>query len=180
VRGARPSREALRLLLGTNDARRRVGQALAHLHRSLVFWGGEGRSFAWIVRSWAVVAAAVFDDLATTLRELEVFGEDRRLRPWLAAVLLRLAADLEGGHARLFPFVRWLDARFPALTRMMRAEPPGSRVYDLELARALTTGLVRVAGDASGALVDGLREAAASLHGAVTPADGAWPPRTRP
>lgn len=158
-----------RLIVGTNDQRRRVGQAAYHLYRTLAFWHDKGRAFFDVTRAWSVGGAAIFDALAATLRELEVFQEDTPLRAWQADVLAVLADDLERGDAMLWPFLRWLEGRLPALTRMMQAEASGSRVYDFELARRLThTFTVGAGADRSG-LVEVLRTTAR----AITPAAGA-------
>ncbi len=153
--------ELKRLVLGTNEQRRRVGQAVYHLYRTLVFWNDKGRPFLEIVRAWSAGGAAIFDALAGTLRELQVFEEDRPLRGWLSEVFLDLAADLERGDHRLWPFLRGLEGRFPALTRMMQEERTGSRIHDLELARSLTRAFETAARTDRAGLVSTLRGAAA-------------------
>jgi hypothetical protein len=141
-------REALdaeleRLLVGTNEQRRRVGQALYHFYRSLVFWSARGRSFVAIAAAWSAAGAGIFDALATTLRELPPHAPDARLRRFVRDVLLRLAADLERGDHMLVPFLRWIETRFPELTAMMQAESRATAIHDFELARELT-GLFRL------------------------------------
>jgi hypothetical protein len=134
--------ELKRLVVGTNDQRRRVGQTLYHFYRTLVFWKEKGLSFFDITRAWAAGGAAIFDAMATTLRELGDPGRDDRLRAFLAGFLDQLAEDLERGDHMIVPFLRWLDAHFPEVTAMMRAESPESRIYDLELADLLAQLLV--------------------------------------
>lgn len=131
-------RELRRLVVGTNDQRRRVGQALYHYYRTLVFWREKGLSFGDVTRAWAAGGAMIFDTLAGTLRELGPPEPDVRLRGFLARVLRRLADDLHRGDHMLVPFLRWLEARFPEITEMMRAEDAASRIYDLELAERLS------------------------------------------
>ena len=38
----------------------------------------------------------------------------------------------------LVPFLRWIEGRFPDLTKMMQEEGAGSRIFDFVLARDLT------------------------------------------
>lgn len=137
--------ELKRLVVGTNEQRRRVGQAIFHLYKTFVFWHDKGRGFYDIASRWAVGGAAIFDSLAATLRDLEVFQEDPPLRAWLAEVLDQLALDLERGDQMLHPFIRWLESRFPDLTAMMQEEKSGSKIHDYDLALALTNVFARAA-----------------------------------
>lgn len=155
--------ELKKLIVGTNDQRRRVGQTLYHFYRTLVFWNDKGLGFLDIARSWSVGGAAIFDSLAATLRELEVFERDDRLRVWLADVLQELAEDLERGDGMLFPFLRSLEARFPSLTQMMQEEQSGSQIWDYDLARSLANLFTRAAGADRPTLVALLREHATRL-----------------
>ena len=137
--------ELKRLVVGTNEQRRRVGQAIFHLYKTFVFWRDKGHGFEDITRQWAVGGAAIFDSLASMLRDLESFEHDPPLRAWLAEVLDQLGRDLERGDQMLHPFIRWLETRFPSLTEMMQEEKSGSKVHDYELARSLTTVFARIA-----------------------------------
>ena len=160
-------RELKRLILGTNDQRRRVGQAVFHLYKTLVFWHDKRRPFLDSVRAWSVGGAAIFDSLAATLEGLDRFDEDAKLRTWLAEVLDQLAGDLERGDHMLVPFLRWLESRFPELTRMMQAESAGSKIYDFALARRLTGIFARAAeADRAGVAELFRQEAALLLSGA--------------
>ena len=77
-------RQLLELLVETNEQRRRVGQTLYHLYRTLVFWLPKQRSFLDVTRAWSASGAAVFDALATTLGDLGPWkistGPSRRQR----------------------------------------------------------------------------------------------------
>ena len=147
----------------TNDQRRCAGQALHYLHRTLLLGYERGKGFAGVVRAWAPGAAALFASLETRLRRLAMAGRDDRLRRWLANVLARLADDLDGGDRRIVPFARWLEARFPELTALMRGEPAGSRLHDADLARGLALAFAACGRSAKGALAGPLRAAAADL-----------------
>ena len=139
--------ELKQLMVGTNDQRRRVGQVVFHLYRTLIFWHDKGRGFQESVRAWSEGGAAMFDTLATTLEALGGGGNDVLLRAWLAEVLGQLAEDLERGDPMLMGFLRWLESRFPDLTKMMQEEQAGStKLYDLELARSLTRVFTLAAG----------------------------------
>ena len=155
--------ELKKIVLGTNDQRRRVGQAFYHFYRTLIFWNEKDVGFLDITRAWSVGGAEIFDGLATALRDLEVFGTDTRLRQWLAEVLGQLAGDLERGDAMLFPFLRWLEGRFPTLTTMMQEEQSGSKIWDYELARRLAHLFTLTAGADRRAMVDLLRAEADQL-----------------
>jgi hypothetical protein len=141
-------RELLKLLTGTNDQRRRVGQTLYHFYRTLIFWMPKGRTFLEITRAWSAGGAAVFDTLATTLDEIGEPSRDERLRAFTGRVLVQLADDLERGDRMLVPYLRWLETLFPELTEMIRQEDVGSRIYDVDLARELGS-LFAAAPDAS-------------------------------
>lgn len=156
-------RELKQLILGTNDQRRRVGQAVFHLYKTIVFWHDKGRAFSAIVRAWSLGGAAIFDSLAATLEGLDRFDEDARLRRWLAEVLGQLAGDLERGDHMLVPFLRWVESRFPELTSMMQAESAGSKIYDFALARSLTGLFTRAAGLERLDLARTLRQEAAAI-----------------
>ena len=150
-----------RLLVGTNEQRRRTGQALHHLYRTLVFWSRHERPFLWIVRSWAAGGAAIFAALATTLSDLPGRATDVPLRRYVREVLERLADDLERGDGMLLPFLRWLEGRFPPLTEMMQAESESTRIHDHELALLLARGFVQVnEAEPRSDLVDRIRETA--------------------
>jgi len=145
--------ELKRLLVGTNDQRRRVGQTLFHFYRTLIFWKDKGLSFTAVTRAWSAGGAAVFDALAASLREVRAGPDDastsperdQDLRVFVAVFLDRLAADLDRGDAMLVPFLRWLEERFPEITRMMQQEAPDSRIHDVALAEDLAALFVHVA-----------------------------------
>ena len=155
--------ELKKLVVGTNDQRRRVGQAFYHFYRTLVFWNEKGVGFLDITRAWSMGGAEIFDSLGRSLHELGTFDRDERLRAWLADVLTHLASDLQQGDALLFPFVRWLEGRFPPLTKMMQEEQGGSKILDYELARQLTHLFTRMAGADRAGTVDLLEREAAAL-----------------
>jgi hypothetical protein len=155
--------ELRRLLVGTNDQRRRAGQALYHFFRSLVFWHDRGRTFSQITAAWSAGGAAVFASMSVLLAEPGKQQDDVPLRRFLADVLGRLADDLERGEHMLVPFVRWLEGRFPALTGMMREEAVGSRLLDHELARALESTFEAAARADAATLPARLREGVAWL-----------------
>jgi hypothetical protein len=155
--------ELRRLLAGTNDQRRRVGQTLYHFYRTLVFWREKGLGFAGVTRAWSAGGAAVFDAMAASLRELGEPERDGALRSFLADVLARLAGDLERGDGTTVAFLRWLETRFPALTRMMQEANADSRIYDVELAEMLATLFAHAARAEADALPGLLRAAAESV-----------------
>jgi len=158
--------ELKRLVVGTNDQRRRVGQTLFHFYRTLIFWRDKGLPFLDVVRAWSAGGAAVFDGLATTLRKLGPEERDEELRGFTASFLQQLAGDVERGDHMLLPFLRWLEGRFPELTAMMQAESPGSRIYDVTLAEDLAALFVHTArADAEG-MPRLLRAGARTLAGA--------------
>ncbi len=159
--------ELKRLLVGTNDERRRVGQALFHLYRTLIFWKDKGLAFADVTRAWSAGGAAVFDALAASLREVRdasAGARDHDLRAFTAAFLDRLAEDLARGDHMLVPFLRWLEERFPDVTRMMQREVPASRIFDVALAEALATLFAQMARADRGALSDLLSAAADAIR----------------
>jgi hypothetical protein len=133
-RGQALDLELRRLVVGTNEQRRRVGQALYHYWRTLAFWHAQGRPFAAITLGWCGAGASIFTAMAATLGDLGEPREDGPLRRYLAEVLGRLADDLARGDAMLVPFLRWLEARFPSLTALMRREAESSPIHDLALA----------------------------------------------
>ncbi len=139
-------RELAKLVLGTNDQRRRVGQAVYHLYRTLIFWHDKRRPFHASVQAWSVGGAAIFESLAAMLEGLDPFEEDAKLRAWLAIVLAQLGDDLRRGDHMLVPFLRWMEGRFGELTRMMQEESAGSTIYDFALARILEELFARAAG----------------------------------
>ncbi len=156
--------ELKKLVVGTNDQRRRVGQALYHFYRTLIFWNEKQVAFLEITRGWSVGGAEIFDTLARSLHELGPSERDDRLRAWLAEVFLELAADLERGDAMLFPFLRWLEGRFPTLTVMMQEEQSGSKIWDYELARRLAHVFTRMAGADREGVAALLRDEARALE----------------
>ena len=155
--------ELKKLIVGTNDQRRRVGQALYHFYRTLIFWHEKQVPFFEITRAWSVGGAEMFDSLSRSLQELERFDRDERLRTWLRDVLEHLADDLERGDAMLYPFLRWLEGRFPTLTTMMQEEQSGSKIWDHDLADRLTHLFTRMAGADRSTMVSLLREAGGAI-----------------
>lgn len=156
--------ELKKLVVGTNDQRRRVGQALYHFYRTLIFWNEKQVPFLEITRGWSLGGAEIFDTLSRSLHELGPAERDERLRAWLAEVLTELAADLERGDAMLFPFLRWLEGRFPTLTAMMQEEQGGSKILDYELARRLAHVFTRMAGADRAGMAALLRDEAEALR----------------
>ena len=155
--------ELKKLLVGTNDQRRRFGQTLFHFYRTLVFWRTKGLSFYEVTRAWSAGGAAVFDAMAGTLRELDDPGRVVALRRFVSDFLSQLAQDLERGDHLLVPFLRWLEARFPELTAMMQAEDEKSRIYDVELAEVLARMLAYAARSEREDLVGIVREASEAI-----------------
>ena len=155
--------ELKRLLVGTNDQRRRVGQTLFHFYRTLVFWQGKGLSFFEATRAWAASGAAVFDAMATTLREVGEPAIDAELRAFTIRFLTQLADDLEAGDHLLMPFLRWIEGRFPELTAMMQAEDERTRIYDVAFAEVMARMFAFGARSDRGDLVGILREAENAL-----------------
>jgi hypothetical protein len=153
-------RELRRLMAGTNDLRRRTGQVLWHLDRTLIFWDRRGRGFFDVVRLWLPAAAGVFESTARAIAEHGRPDADGRLRRFVAGVLEHLADELDRGDLRLHPFLRWLEGRFPTLTAMMQAERPDSRLYDADLARTLGETFLLASGDDRAALTSRLRSTA--------------------
>jgi len=152
--------ELQKLLVGTNDQRRRVGQALYHFYRTLVFWMPKGRSFFETTKAWAAGGAAIFDGLAATLEPLGPWERDRRLRAYTANFLQQLAEDLERGDHMLVPFLRWMETLFPELTEIIREEDARSKIYDYDLARELASLFVSVANAPRAEVVTSLRTCA--------------------
>ncbi len=130
--------ELKRLIVGTNDQRRRVGQTLYHFYRTLIFWREKGRTFFEVTRAWSAGGTAIFDALAATLREVGAQQDDEQLRELVVRFLDQLAGDLERGDHMMLPFLRWLEASFPDVTAMMQEEQADSRIYDIELADLLS------------------------------------------
>ncbi|MDJ0523461.1 MAG: hypothetical protein QNJ90_15440 [Planctomycetota bacterium] len=155
--------ELQRLVVGTNDQRRRVGQTLFHFYRTLIFWREKGMSFFDVVRAWSAGGAAVFDALAATLREMGAPERDEVLRAFTAEFLERLAEDLERGDHLMVPFLRWLETRFPQLTAMMHAESETSRIYDVDLAEDLAALFVHAARSDRAGMLSVLRAAARAI-----------------
>ncbi len=160
--------ELKRLIAGTNDQRRRVGQTLFHFYRTLIFWRDKGMSFFDVTRAWSAGGAAIFDSQARSLRELLGDGgeehRDEDLRSFTAEFLDQLAGDVARGDHMLLPFLRWLEERFPALTAMMQDEDPDSRIYDVALADDLAALFVHAACADRENLHDVLRAAASAIR----------------
>lgn len=156
--------ELKRLLVGTNDQRRRVGQTLYHFYRTLVFWRDKGLSFLDATQAWAAGGAAVFDSMASTLRELGDPVADVDLRAFTGTFLAQLADDLETGDRMMVSFLRWIEGRFPELTAMMQAEDETNRIYDVELAEILARMFAYGARSDRGDLVGIMREAQRALQ----------------
>lgn len=157
-------RELRKLIVGTNDQRRRVGQTLYHFYRTLIFWRDKSLSFRDVTRAWSAAGAMVFDSLAATLRELEPHERDEPLRRHVVGFLEHLADDLQRGDHLLVPFLRWLETQFPEITEMMKAEQDDSRLYDLELADSLSLAFAACAREDREGMVRVLRAAAAHLR----------------
>ncbi|MDA1195765.1 MAG: hypothetical protein O2894_11345 [Planctomycetota bacterium] len=155
--------ELRRLVVGTNDQRRRVGQTLFHFYRTLIFWREHGMGFVQVTQMWSAGGAAVFDALAAGLRELGLPEEDPRLRAFVTTFLRQLAGDLERGDHMLVSFLRWLETIFPELTSMMQEESADSRIYDIELADILAALFVHCARASPRELPAVLRETAERL-----------------
>jgi hypothetical protein len=155
--------ELRRLLVRTNDQRRRTGQALHHLYRTLVFWARHEATFLESVQRWSPGGAEIFRQLALTLEALEPVEPDDALRPYFGEVLEHLADDLERGDRMLVPFLRWIESRFPPLTEMMRGESDESRTYDVDLAWLLARTFAACRTAARREMVKALRDAARSL-----------------
>jgi hypothetical protein len=131
--------ELRKLVVGTNDQRRRVGQTLFHFYRTLIFWQEKGLGFAAVTQMWSAGGAQVFDSMAKTLRDLGPQEDDEVLRAFVAGFLRQLAEDLERGDHMQVSFLRWLEEGFPQLTGMMQQESATSRIYDTALADILST-----------------------------------------
>ena len=155
--------KALLLVAETNDQRRCVGKTLHYLHRTLLLWRDRGRDFSASVRAFSPGAAAMFASLESRLLRLPEAGRDLRLRRWLAPIFDRLADDLDRGERMLVPFVRWLEGRFPELTKMMSSEASSSKIHDAALARDLALAF-GAAGRADRAhLAEAFRDASKAL-----------------
>ena len=155
--------ELKRLLVGTNEQRRRVGQTLYHYYRTLVFWRERGNGFFETTKLWSGAGASVFAHLATTLQSFGEPSEDGPLRAFLVAWLLQLAEDLERGDGMFVPYLRWLEQRFPVLTTMMKEERADSLIFDVALCRIMAGSLGRVALATREGAIARLREAADDL-----------------
>ena len=156
--------ELRRLLAETNDQRRRFGKALYHFYRTLIFWGERGTSFPEATRMWAAGGAAIFDGMAASLRELEPHQEDHTLRTFAITFLKRLSSDLKRGAHMRISFLRWLEARFPELTSMMRNESAVVRIFDYELAFELANLFAQVARARNDEIPDMLQEGAWTIE----------------
>ncbi len=156
--------ELKRLVVGTNDQRRRFGQTMFHFYRTLIFWREKGLGFAQVTQMWSAGGAAVFDAMAGTLRELGEQQDDADLRAFASAFLDQIADDLERGDHMIVPFLRWLEERMPELTAMMQEEQPASRIYDIELADVLAALFVHCARAEPDGLPRVLRAAARQIE----------------
>lgn len=152
------------LLLDTNDARRRLGQALYHFYRTLVFWQRRGLDFARITAIWAPAAADLLGEMGRTLARRPQQGVDARMRAYAADVLERLAHDLERGDAALPLFLSYMETRFPMLTALMREVDPAQPVHDGALMQTLAEGLGRAARSSAAQRPPVLRETAQDLR----------------
>lgn len=155
--------ELKRLVVGTNDQRRRLGQALFHFYRTLIFWKEKGLSFYDVTRAWSAGGAAIFDTMARTLEELGNPRRDGALRAFTAQFLEQLADDLERGDHMLVSFLRWLESRFPRLTEMMQQENEKTRIYDVAMAELLARLFAFLARSDRDEMIGILREAALEL-----------------
>lgn len=155
--------ELKRLVIGTNDQRRRFGQTLFHFYRTLVFWREKAMGFAQITQMWSAGGAAIFDAMSGMLRELGEQEDDVRLRAFCADFLVQLAEDVERGDHMIVPFLRWLEERMPELTAMMQEEDADSRIYDIELADILAALFVHTARSEPAGMPRVLRAAASEL-----------------
>jgi len=147
-----------RLLVGTDEERRRVGQALYHLYRTLVFWHPRGRTFLQITKAWAAGGATIFDTLAATLEPLGPWQRDEALRALTGRVLVQLAGDLERGDTLLVPFLRWIESVFPEITELIRQEGDAP-IRDHDLARELSSLFAGLVDAERGEVVHALRTA---------------------
>ena len=157
--------ELKRLVVGTNDQRRRFGQAMFHFYRTLIFWREKELGFARITQMWSAGGAAIFDAMAGMLRQLGDQEDDVRLRAFCVAFLQQLAEDVERGDHMIVPFLRWLEERMPELTAMMQEENADSRIYDIELAEVLAALFVH----AARADTDGLPRVLRAAANEITP-----------
>ncbi len=155
--------ELKKLLVGTNDLRRRTGQAFYHFYRTLVFWADKDLSFLDSTKVWMAAGAQIFNLTASSLESIGTPSRDEPLRTFSTEVLRQLADDLERGEHTRIAHVRWLEARFPALTKMMRREASETPIYDSRLARGLAQTFTLCAGATRGDMVAYLREAADEL-----------------
>ena len=165
-RGAESSpldQELKQLLIETNDLRRRAGQAFYHFYRTLVFWSDKGHSFADSTRAWAPGGAAIFSTLADVLRPMSPHREDEALRAYVGALLLQLASDLERGDHMRYGFLRWMEQRFPGLTKMMQSETATTQIYDHALAQELADAFHLIAGASDRELPARMREIATRI-----------------
>lgn len=155
--------DLLALLSGTDDQRRVIGQALVGLHRALVLWRGRGKSIHAVVRGWAPGAAQLVDRLGVRVRRRGGSNRDQGLRRFLAPILSRLAIAIEGGDSAYIPFVRELEARFPALTKLLRDPARDAHLDDPDLASRLTRMLGLLSRTTRSDAADLLRREAAVL-----------------
>ncbi len=165
--------ELKRLVVGTNDQRRRFGQTMFHFYRTLIFWREKAMGFARITQMWSAGGAAIFDAMAGMLRQLGDQQDDERLRAFSVAFFRQLADDLERGDHMIVPFLRWLEERMPELTSMMQEESADSRIYDIELADVLAALFVHCARTEPDGMPRVLRAAAREIApDEIAPDDG--------
>lgn len=158
-------RELKTLLVGTNDLRRRAGQAFYHFYKTLIFWSDKGLSFVESARVWMPAGAAIFNLTASSLRAIGEPSRDEPLRRFCATVMRQLADDLDRGDHTRIAHVRWLEARFPELTEMMRRDQAADPIYDSELATMLANSFTLAVGGEGRQMTATLREAAAEIEG---------------
>ncbi len=157
-------RDLERWLFDANDARRRVGQALYHFYRTLVFWNRRGLGFGRITTLWAPAAAEILSELGRALERQGLAGRDDALRAFAAGFLERLAEDLGRGDRALPLFLSWMETRFPRLTALMRESDPQAALHDPPLLGTLATGLARASRLADRALGESLLRTAQDLR----------------
>lgn len=158
-------RELKTLLVGTNDLRRRAGQAFYHFYKTLIFWSDKGLSFIESARVWMPAGAAIFNLTASSLRAIGDPSRDESLRGFCATLMRQLADDLERGDHTRIAHVRWLEARFPELTEMMRRDQGADPIYDSELATMVANAFTLAAGGDETQLTVTLRGAADEIEG---------------
>jgi hypothetical protein len=157
--------ERAKLFAETNDLRRRFGQAVWLLQRSITLARGD-RTLRAIFTTWASSAASLFRREQERLARLEPQGRDEGLRRLAIGVLETLATDVAGGDARLAPCLRSLEAALDAVVDLLRAEAGKPPVHDLDLARALRHGAATWARGDARAAAEALRATASAVRGA--------------